>query len=580
MKRWWISFLLCLVLCTSTLSLSTYAEAGNTEIKGYEAAKVKEVTPSVTLTRKTVTWTGKERKPSVTVRAGSRTLAAGRDYKVVYKDNINVGKARVKVTLKGKYSGSKTVSFAIRPKGTQISSTNAGTDTAAVRWERQTAKMSAKRITGYQVQIAADKQFTKDKKTATVNGYQKTAKKFTKLKSGKKYYFRVRTFTRVGEKNYFSAWSKVRAQQTKKPEPEQPAAKEIVYRPYDVKLTDLLYEDQKANTIVSPMSIHLALAMLLEGAEGDTKEELENFLGVKQEGLDAYIKDILLSAKDTEDLKMILSNAFWYRIGQDVSGEYLNTLRERYAAEISDLDFLDGENAAKVINDWCREKTNGLIPKIVSEADVTDMTDVFLNTLYFKASWMEPVEEGSLKKAKFNGLTDTSDAVYLQSHEAAAYENDKAVAFERPYEGKYAFIGILPKKEGAFSLEELDLPGLLQKKTTDYDEIHVMMPKFTAESGGDITGILQKLGITAAFTPEAEFAGIAPDLMISKVIHKTKMTLDENGTEAAAATAVIGKATAIFTEKILEIKLNRPFAFLIIDTQTGNILFMGKITDL
>ncbi len=592
MRKRLFSILICTLLTVSLLSVNAFA--GTPEIaaktQAGATAKVKKITPAVTLSQTSFTWDGSAKKPKVTVKNESATLKKGTDYTVTYKNNVNVGKAYVKVTLKGKYSGSKTVSFKIMPKGTQISSLTKGKNCITVKVQEQGKKMSQSRITGYHIQLAANKEFTKGKKAVKLVGYQKTSKKFTGLKAGTKYYVRVRSYVKIGEKCYYSAWSDVKTQKTKAaatptptptPAPFEPQYGEsaFVYNANDVKLTDQLYALQQGNTIVSPMSIHLALAMLLEGAEGQTKTEIENFLGVTKENLDSYVQNILLSAADTDELKMIISNAFWYNIGQDVNGEYIQTLAERYGAVVSDLDFSDPDTAAFIINSWCSEKTNGLIPSIVQPGDLADMSDVILNTLYFKNSWAEPVDKYAIREGTFNGLGQNYSVTYLNSSERYAYENDHAVAFEKPYSKKYSFIGILPKAEGDFTLESLDLPGLMSHKIVNYDEVYAMMPKFTVESGGEITGILIDLGIRAAFTQAADLTGIAPELMVSKVIHKTKMILDENGTEAAAATAVVAEATAFMDMHTTTIKLDRPYAFMIVDRETGNILFLGKITN-
>ncbi len=592
MRKRFLSILLCTILAVSLFSVNAFAAVPGNVAKTQAGAttKVKKITPAVTLSQTSFTWDGSAKKPAVTVKNGSSTLKKGTDYTVTYKNNVNVGKATVKVTLKGKYSGSKTVSFTILPKGTQISSLKKGENSITVNVKEQAKSMSRSRITGYHIELASNKEFTKNRKAVKLVGYQKTSKTFTGLKAGKKYYVRVRTYVKIGEKSYYSAWSDVKTQKTKAaetptptptPAPFEPQYSEsaFVYNLNDVQLTDQLYARQPGNTIVSPMSIHLALAMLLEGAEGETKTEIENFLGVTKENLDAYVQNILLSVSDTDELKMIISNAFWYRIGQDVNGEYIQTLAQRYGAEVSDLDFGNPETAATIINDWCSEKTNGLIPSIVQPSDLANMSDVILNTLYFKNSWAEPYDKYAIKEGTFNGFGQNFSVTYLNSEERYAYENDQAIAFEKPYSKKYSFIGILPKTEGDFTLESLDLASLMQHKIVNYDAIYTMMPKFTVESGGEITEILMNLGIQTAFTQAADLTGIAPELMVSKVIHKTKMILDENGTEAAAATAIIAKDSAAFGQNTVEIKLDRPYAFMIVDRDTGNVLFMGKITN-
>lgn len=578
MKKRVLCFMLC-ILMTLTVFPSTVYAGSLTEpslMKTVQAAKVKTITPKVTLSYKSAVWSGKAKTPKVTVKYGSTVLKKGRDYTVSYKNNVSVGKATVTVTLKGKYSGRKTVSFKILPKGTGISSLSKSSGTLTVKWTKQTAKMSKSRITGYQIQTATNKDFTKNKKTVKVEGYKKTSAVIKNLKSNTKYYVRIRTYKTIGEKTYYSKWSKVKYKKDAEPLP----GLTVGLGKNDALLLDALAESEE-NAIISPMSVNMVLAMLLEGAGGDTKTELETYLGVKKEKLGSYAQSLFSSAADKERLKVLISNAFWYREDQEVEEDYLSVLADRYGAEIAAMDFADPMAAANIINAWCKEKTRDLIPSIVNPGDLADASDVLLNTLYFNGKWQIPVEDYCIKDGIFHGFKKNMDVKFLYSEETKAYENEKAIAFEKPYYDNYSFIGILPKKEGDFSVSDLDIPGLMQKRVSGYDVIRAVMPKFDLESGGDITEILQALGIQKAFEFQiADFSGIAQDVYISKVIHKTKMILDENGTEAAAATAAVLKDSAApFEQKVLEIKLDRPYAFMIVDRQSGNVLFIGKITN-
>ena len=175
----------------------------------------KAVTPTVTLSASAYTWNGKVRKPAVTVKDGSTKLAAS-DYTVTYKNNKNVGKASAVVTLKGNYSGSKTVTFKINPKGTSLKTLTKASKAVTVKWTKQATKMSSARITGYQIQYATDSKFTKNAKTVTVKGYSTVSRKITKLTGGKKYYVRIRTYMKTGGANYYSPWSKAKTVTTKK----------------------------------------------------------------------------------------------------------------------------------------------------------------------------------------------------------------------------------------------------------------------------------------------------------------------------------------------------------------------------
>lgn len=166
------------------------------------------------------TFTGKAIRPKVTVKAGSTTLTAGTDYTITFKNNKSVGKATVTIIGRGKYSGTKKVIFRIVPRGTVIRSAagtlRKGKVSVRVSWKKQSSKMAAKRITGYQLQFASDKKFTKNVKTVTVSGWKKTSKTVTGFKAAKKYYVRIRTYQTVSKKKYTSKWSKIKTAKVKK----------------------------------------------------------------------------------------------------------------------------------------------------------------------------------------------------------------------------------------------------------------------------------------------------------------------------------------------------------------------------
>lgn len=176
---------------------------------------MKTITPKVQLSATKFTYNGKVRTPSVTVFDGNEKLASSQYTKTFSKGRKNVGKYTVKVTLKGRYKGSKTVTYRIVPKGTTISKLKKGKKAITVKWKKQSAKMATSRITGYQIQVAANSTFTKGKKTVTVKGYKTVSKKVTKLKAKKKYYVHVRTYKTINGKKYCSNWSKTQKITTK-----------------------------------------------------------------------------------------------------------------------------------------------------------------------------------------------------------------------------------------------------------------------------------------------------------------------------------------------------------------------------
>lgn len=166
------------------------------------------------LSKAAFTYSGKVRKPSVKTIGGKR-LKAGTDFTVAYKNNKNVGKATVTIQGKGNYTGTLTKTFRINPKGTSLKKLKKGKKSITVKWKKQAKKMSKARITGYQIQLATNKKFTKNKKLVTVKGYKKVSKKVTKLKGKKKYFVRVRTYKTIKGVKYYSPWSKVKTVKTR-----------------------------------------------------------------------------------------------------------------------------------------------------------------------------------------------------------------------------------------------------------------------------------------------------------------------------------------------------------------------------
>ncbi len=160
-------------------------------------------------------WTGAALTQNPVVKLSGTTLKKDTDYTIAYKNNKNVGKATVTVSGKGKYSGTIARTFLINPKGTTVSKLKKGSKAVTVKWKKQTAKMSASRINGYQIQVSTNSAFTKNKKTVNVKGYKKASRKITRLKAKKKYYVRIRTYKTVGGVKYYSPWSKVKTVRVK-----------------------------------------------------------------------------------------------------------------------------------------------------------------------------------------------------------------------------------------------------------------------------------------------------------------------------------------------------------------------------
>ena len=352
-----------------------------------------------------------------------------------------------------------------------------------------------------------------------------------------------------------------------------------------VKLIDMLSTEASGKNIMfSPTSLNFALGMIAEGAKGETKEILDDYLGTND--FAAYAKDYLdkIKAYNTEDesygyqSKVKIADAVWMDDGLTLQEKFKNTVSNSFGAEVKAVDFSATEETCDIINSWCDKNTEGLIPKIITPDLINDNTGLCLtNSLYFESGWSgEPwnvsdTEEnfGKIEKTKY--MTCTGDQYY---------ENDKSTAFGRDYANGLSFIGILPNDEGDFTLEDLDISGLL-KSNPEYDAVDCKMPKLNFETSTVLNDMLSNLGLDNIFSSNADFSGIADqNVNVDTILQKTKLELDENGTKAAAVTAVTMEcmSAAVEDEPIIKtVELTRPFAFLIYDRNNDEVLFIGKV---
>lgn len=348
---------------------------------------------------------------------------------------------------------------------------------------------------------------------------------------------------------------------------------------FSAQLTDLLAEQSDGNVLVSGLSVRTALAMLAQGATGETLKELEELLGMDQESLRTEAQELLWQYNALEEVTLSMADGLWTNQDLVVKEEYVKLLEEYFEADAREMDFTESGSADE-INQWISEKTHGLIENVIDADMLKDMQAVLANALYFKAGWADPFD--SLEEQDFHNQDGTVTSVEMMSSTEETYlENEAATGFMKPYSEGMVFVGILPKEEGEFTLEELDLDGLVQSKTQDYD-VDISLPKFKIECGASLNDALKKMGLEAVFTDAAELDGISEtELQVSEVIHNTCMEVDENGTEAAAATVIMVSKMAFMPDKeIKEVILDRPFAFGIYDTEHDQWIFTGKMVQM
>lgn len=351
-----------------------------------------------------------------------------------------------------------------------------------------------------------------------------------------------------------------------------------------VKLTDkIAAENRNKNIMLSPTSLNFALGMIAEGAKGETKEALKEYLGT--DDFAAYAKQYMENIKkynsDEENYgyksKLKIADAVWADDDLKLQDAFKKSVSSNFSAKVENLDFSNTDKTCKRINKWCDKNTEGLIPKIITPDTISKDTELCLtNSLYFESGWSGDPWTLSNKKEKFG---DKEKTKYMTCAGDRYYENDKATAFGRNYANGLSFIGILPNEEGDFTLEDLDIESLL-KSEPEYDEVDCKMPKLNFETSATLNDMLSDLGLENIFSNDADFSGIADkNTKVSAVLQKTKLELDKNGTKAAAVTmAVMERMSAMAPDPVVKsVELTRPFAFLIFDEMNNEILFMGKV---
>lgn len=356
-----------------------------------------------------------------------------------------------------------------------------------------------------------------------------------------------------------------------------------------VRLFDVISQG-KDNSMFSPLSLNMALGLLAEGAGGGSKTALDTYLGTDNysdfaNGYMQIVESQYNYKSDYEDgWKNVfeIANSFWANNSMPFNEDYKNALTEKFKAEVRNIDFADKAGTLNAINGWVSEKTHKMIPTIINDYS-DDIAAVLINTIYFESAWTEEWMINEDIKQTFTLLDGTTKEIPLMHNGGNSYfENDKATAFSCRYINGLEFIGILPKQTGDFTIESLDIPSLLESESFEYD-VNATMPRLEFETEIPLTETLKAFGLSEIFDPEnADLSGISEvPLFVSKVLQKTKLELDENGTKAAAVTMIVADCTAAMPveRETKEVTLDRPFAFMIYDSAEDQIVFLGKVTD-
>jgi len=362
-------------------------------------------------------------------------------------------------------------------------------------------------------------------------------------------------------------------------------------------LYQLLYGAEE-NAFYSPYSISLALAMTYAGAHGVTEQQMAEVLRytLGQDGTPAAFNTLdqaLASRGQQPDLdedsrfSLNVANALWGQKGYAFLAAFLDKLAQNYGAGLRLVDYVqDPEASRSTINRWVEEQTEEKIKDLLPLGSITTDTRLVLsNAIYFNAAWLCPFEKSATKDGRFQ-LPDGNEVVVpmmRQSERMGYAEGSSYQAVELPYAGGEMSMVVLLPAEGSFdefarALDAQVLQTVLEGM--NHEQVMLTMPRFRYESSFRLKDALVQLGMGNAFSDKADFSGMTGnhDLSISDVYHKAFVAVDEDGTEAAAATAVVMKLTAAPGMPV-EVTLDRPFVFLIRDIDTGAILFIGHVVN-
>jgi serpin B len=343
------------------------------------------------------------------------------------------------------------------------------------------------------------------------------------------------------------------------------------------------FEDE--NVFFSPYSISSAFAMVYEGARGRTAEEIKDVFYFPNNTAElrtsfAHMYNLINAPNKHYILKT--ANALWVQKDFPLSQNYLDVVEKFYGGKATNVDFVNNaEGARQTINSWVEEQTNGKIKDLIPKGVLNSLTHlVLINVIYFKGNWGHQFDKDATHKENFTTAEGnvSVDMMFIEE-DFPYYENNETQVLELPYKGgNVSMIVFLPKSnlssfEANLSLEKIE--DLIDKLHTQKVEVYI--PKFKFETKYFMSEDLKEMGMSTAFSPGADFSGISSrgGLLIQEVIHQAYIDVNEEGTEAAAATAISVGITALPTTAVF--KANHPFMFLILDKDTNEILFMGRV---
>lgn len=348
-------------------------------------------------------------------------------------------------------------------------------------------------------------------------------------------------------------------------------------------------EESGKNTLISPLSVLCALAMTANGAEEETLEQMEAVLGMTTEELNRYLHSYMKNLPQAEKYKLHLANSIWFTEQEHftVNQDFLQTNADYYGADIYQAPF--NNQTLKDINNWVKEKTDDMIPEILDE--ISDNAVMYLlNALAFEAEWMEPYEKHQVGNGWFTKEDGTNQIVkFMNGSDNVYLEDENATGFMKYYrDGKYAFVAMLPHEDISISEYVASLDGkalhtLLAQP--QYTAVKTSIPKFETAYDVNMSEILKTMGMPRAFDAgNAEFAGLGTaingNIYINRVLHKTFISVGEQGTKSGAVTAVEMYKSGGTPTAQKNVCLNRPFVYMLVDCENNIPFLIGTMMDI
>ena len=349
------------------------------------------------------------------------------------------------------------------------------------------------------------------------------------------------------------------------------------------------------NLFFSPYSISTALAMTYAGARGDTEKQMAQVLHLGQDQPAVHrafgeLQRQLAEADKQKGIQLTIANALWAQQGHPFLPPFLNIAKSDYQANLNQADFITGADAAtREINGWVARKTWDKIQDILPPGSLNALTRLVLaNAIYFKGVWAVPFQEAGTYPQPFHLSTTSQTDVPLMHHldDVKYMETDDFQAVELPYSGNLlSMVILLPRQiDGCGQLERRLTPALLSGSLAQMkkQKVDILLPRFKTESDFALNATLASLGMSDAFGSKADFSGMDGTrlLYISGVFHKAWMEVNEEGTEAAAATVVTAEHMAMMRPPPRPVfRADHPFIFCIRDTRSGSLLFLGRLAD-